>query len=147
MTNQIKSVVQEKSLENLEIENNKTNNLKIENLNDLIELCNREKELKLKYEIENNVNLVSFEHGRIEISINEKLEKDFIKKLSAKLLEWTNERWMITLSKKIGEKSKKQSETENKKKLFEETKNTESYKKILKTFSDAELVDIKKKHE
>ena len=145
--NQIKSVVQEKSLDNLEIENNKTNNLKIENLNDLIGLCNREKELKLKYEIENNVNLVSFEHGRIEISINEKLEKDFIKKLSAKLLEWTNERWMITLSKKIGEKSKKQSETENKKKLFEETKNTESYKKILKTFSDAELVDIKKKHE
>ncbi len=34
---------------------------------------------------------------------------------------------------------------ENKNKLFEETKNTESYKKILKTFSDAELVDIKKK--
>ena len=145
--NQIKNVVQEKSLDNLKTDKNKTNNLKIENLNDLIELCNREKELKLKYEIENNVNLVSFEQGRIEISINEKLEKDFIKKLSAKLLEWTNERWMITLSKKIGEKSKKQSETENKKKLFEETKNTESYKKILKTFSDAELVDIKKKHE
>ena len=145
--NQIKNVVQEKSLDNLKTDKNKTNNLKIENLNDLIELCNREKEIKLKYEIENNVNLVSFEHGRIEISINEKLEKDFIKKLSAKLLEWTNERWMITLSKKIGEKSKKQSETENKKKLFEETKNTESYKKILKTFSDAELVDIKKKYE
>ncbi len=145
--NQIKNVVQEKSLDNLKTDKNKTNNLKIENLNDLIELCNREKELKLKYEIENNVNLVSFEQGRIEISINEKLEKDFIKKLSAKLLEWTNERWMITLSKKIGEKSKKQSETENKKKLFEETKNTESYKKILKTFSDAELVDIKKKYE
>ena len=98
-----------------------TNNLKIENLNDLIELCNREKEIKLKYEIENNVNLVSFEHGRIEISINEKLEKDFIKKLSAKLLEWTNERWMITLSKKIGEKSKKQSETENKQQKENET--------------------------
>ena len=145
--NQIKNVVQEKSLDNLKTDKNKTNNLKIENLNDLIELCNREKEIKLKYEIENNVNLVSFEYGRIEISINEKLEKDFIKKLSAKLLEWTNERWMITLSKKIGEKSKKQSETENKKKLFEETKNTESYKKILKTFSDAELIDIKKKYE
>ena len=66
--------------------------LKLKNLNDLIELCNTKKEIKLKYELENNVNLVSFENGRIEISINEKLEKDFIKILSAKLLEWTNKK-------------------------------------------------------
>ena len=99
----------------------------------------------MKYEIENNVNLVSFEHGKIEISINDKLEKDFIKILSAKLLEWTNERWIISLTKKTGEKSKKENEKEIKNKLFEDAKNTETYKKFLQTFSDAELVDIKKK--
>ncbi len=144
---QIKSVTQEKLLDNIETDKINANNLQIKSINDLIELCNRKKELKLKYEIENNVNLVSFDYGRIEISINEKLEKDFIKNLSSKLLEWTNVRWMITLSKKIGEKSKKESEVENKKKLFEETKDTESYKKILQIFSDAELIDIKKKDE
>ena len=144
---QIKSVTQEKLLDNTETDKINANNLQIKSINDLIELCNRKKELKLKYEIENNVNLVSFDYGRIEISINEKLEKDFIKNLSSKLLEWTNVRWMITLSKKIGEKSKKESEVENKKKLFEETKDTESYKKILQIFSDAELIDIKKKDE
>ena len=142
---QIKSVVQEKSLNNPETIKIKNNNLKIKNLNDLIELCNYKKELKLKYEIENNVNLVSFEHGKIEISINDKLEKDFIKILSAKLLEWTNERWIISLTKKTGEKSKKENEKEIKNKLFEDAKNTETYKKFLQTFSDAELVDIKKK--
>ena len=144
---QIKSVAQEKLLDNIEIDKINANNFEIKSINDLIELCNRKKELKLKYEIENNVNLVSFDYGRIEISINEKLEKDFIKNLSSKLLEWTNVRWMITLSKKIGGKSKKESEVENKKKLFEETKDTESYKKILQTFSDAELIDIKKTDE
>ena len=144
---QIKSVTQEKLLDNIETDKINANNFEIKSINDLIELCNRKKELKLKYEIENNVNLVSFDYGRIEISINEKLEKDFIKNLSSKLLEWTNVRWMITLSKKIGEKSKKESEVENKKKLFEETKDTESYKKILQIFSDAELIDIKKKDE
>ena len=144
---QIKSVTQEKLLDNIETDKINANNLQIKSINDLIELCNRKKELKLKYEIENNVNLVSFDYGRIEISINEKLEKDFIKNLSSKLLEWTNVRWIITLSKKIGEKSKKESEVENKKKLFEETKDTESYKKILQIFSDAELIDIKKKDE
>ena len=142
---QIKSVVQEKSLNNPETIKIKNNNLKIKNLNDLIELCNYKKELKLKYEIENNVNLVSFEHGKIEISINDKLEKDFIKILSAKLLEWTNERWIISLTKKTGEKSKKENEKEIKNKLFEDAKNTETYKKFLQTFADAELVDIKKK--
>ena len=140
--NQIKSVVQEKSLDDIETNKIKTKNISIKSLSDLIDLCNVKKEVKLKYELENNVNLVSFEHGRIEISINEKLEKDFIKILSAKLLEWTNERWMITLSKKIGEKSKKESDGDAKIKLFENAKKTETYKKILQTFSDAELIDI-----
>ena len=140
--NQIKSIVQEKSLDDIETNKIKTKNISIKSLNDLIDLCNEKKEVKLKYELENNVNLVSFEHGRIEISINEKLEKDFIKILSAKLLEWTNERWMITLSKKIGEKSKKESDGDAKIKLFENAKKTETYKKILQKFSDAELIDI-----
>ena len=140
--NQIKSIVQEKSLDDIETNKIKTKNISIKSLNDLIDLCNVKKEVKLKYELENNVNLVSFEHGRIEISINEKLEKDFIKILSAKLLEWTNERWMIALSKKTGEKSKKESDKDAKNKLFENAKKTETYKKILQTFSDAELIDI-----
>ena len=140
--NQIKNVVQEKSLNDIETNKIKTKNISIKSLSDLIDLCNVKKEIKLKYELENNVNLVSFEHGRIEISINEKLEKDFIKILSAKLLEWTNERWMITISKKIGEKSKKESDGDAKIKLFENAKKTETYKKILQTFSDAELIDI-----
>ena len=140
--NQIKSVVQEKSLDDIETNKIKTKNISIKSFSDLIDLCNVKKEVKLKYELENNVNLVSFEHGRIEISINEKLEKDFIKILSAKLLEWTKERWMITLSKKTGEKSKKESNEDAKNKLFENAKKTETYKKILQTFSDAELIDI-----
>ena len=140
--NQIKSVVQEKSLDDIETNKIKTKNISIKSFSDLIDLCNVKKEVKLKYELENNVNLVSFEHGRIEISINEKLEKDFIKILSAKLLEWTNERWMIALSKKTGEKSKKESDKDAKNKLFENAKKTETYKKILQTFSDAELIDI-----
>ena len=42
----------------------------------------------------------------------------------------------------IGEKSKKESDGEAKNQLFENEKKTQTYKKILETFSDAELVDI-----
>ena len=64
--------------------------------------------MSLKYEIENNLNLVSFSHNKIEISFNEKLSKHFVKNLSEKLYNWTGNRWIILLSKQRGEKSKKE---------------------------------------
>ena len=67
----------------------------------------KKKELKLKYELETNVNLVSLTDQRIEISFNENLDKDFVKELSSKLNEWTNKRWIIAFSKEIGQLSKK----------------------------------------
>ena len=69
----------------------------------LIEICEQNKEIKLKYELEKNVNLVNFEKNRIEISFNENLDKNFVKDLSIKLYEWTNERWIITFSKIKGD--------------------------------------------
>ena len=96
----------------------------------------------MKYELEKNVNLVSFENKRIEISFNENLDKNFIKILSSKLYEWTGDRWIITLSKKKGEPSKKEKEKTIKKNFIENAKKGPYYKKILQTFSDAELIDV-----
>ena len=110
-------------------------------------MCNQKKELKLKYELETNVNLVNFENQRVEISFNENLDKDFVKDLSLKLFEWTNERWIITFSKKSGQPSKKQRNEINKKQLLLEAKNSEVYKKMLEKFPDAELIDVEIKDE
>jgi DNA polymerase-3 subunit gamma/tau len=109
----------------------------------LIEVCSLKKEIKLKYELEKNVNLVSFEDQRIEISFNEDLDKDFIKDLSLKLYEWTNDRWIITLSKTKGQPSKKEEEINLKKELIESVKNSLIYKNILEKFPDAEVTDVK----
>ena len=120
-----------------------TNELIIGSFEDLIDLCNKKKEIKLKYELENNVNLVTFAAGRIEIAFNENLDKDFIKDLSNKLYEWTYKRWIISLSKKEGAISKKQEKQINKNKIFEDAQKSTIYKKVLETFSDAELIDVK----
>ena len=109
-----------------------------------MEICSSKKEIKLKYELEKNVNLVSFENQRIEISFNEDLDKEFIKNLSTKLYEWTNNRWIITLSKTKGELSKKEKEINIKKELIENARNFTSYKSVLEIFPDAELIDVKK---
>ena len=115
----------------------------INSFDDLLEICSSKKEIKLKYELEKNVNLVSFEDQRIEISFNEDLDKDFIKDLSLKLYEWTNNRWIITLSKTKGQPSKKETEVNLKKELVESVKNSLTYKNILEKFPDAELIDVK----
>ena len=62
--------------------------------------------------------------------------------MSSKLYEWTNDRWIISLSKKIGELSKKEKDIISKKKLLENAKRGEVYKKVLEIFPDAELIDI-----
>ena len=101
-------------------------------------------------EIEELIKLISKLPGlgpksakRIEISFNEDLDKDFIKDLSAKLFEWTNERLIISLSKTKGQPSKKEEEINQKKELIESVKNSSIYKDVLKNFPDAELIDVK----
>ena len=89
------------------------------------------------------MNLVSFEKNRIEISFKEDLSKDFLKIISSKLFDWTGERWIITLSKKQGELTKKQIKVKNKKDMLENAKKTKTYKTIKEIFDDAELVDVK----
>ena len=139
---QIKNISQEeKTLPKTQL-NEIKGKIEIKDFDDLINICNQKKEIKLKYELETNVNLVSFEDQRIEISFNENLDKDFVKDLSTKLFGWTNKRWIITLSKKNGTLTKKQIEKQNKQNLLGEAKKSTLYKKMIELFPDAELVDV-----
>jgi len=142
---QIKSFFQEDSSKpEKKIELNLPN-IEIKNFEELIKLCNEKKELKLKYELETNVSLVSFIDKKIEISFNENLDKDFVKELTFKLREWTGQRWIIAFSKEIGQLSKKQKTNIEKSKIIEDAKEEDVYKKVLDLFPDAELVDVKLK--
>jgi len=142
--NQMKSISQQDEIKPKLKSNEINNKLLINNFEDLIDLCTKKKEIKLKYELESNINLVAFDQGRIEIAFNEDLDKDFIKELSTKLYEWTNQRWIISLSKKEGLKTRKQEEKINKEKIFQDVKKSKIYKEIIKILPDAELLEIKK---
>jgi len=110
-------------------------------------VCTENKELKLKYELEKNVNLVSFEKNRIEISFNDNLDKNFVKDLSLKLFEWTGQRWIITFSKIKGEISVKEKEYNKKIDIIKKAKDTQLYKSVLEKFPDANLEDVTLKKE
>ena len=140
---QMKSIAQEKQLDQDSQNEKKNKELSINSFKELLEICTLKKEVKLKYELEKNVNLVSFENQRMEISFNDELDKDFIKILSSKLYDWTSKRWIITLSKEKGELSIKQKEIDIKKNIFEKNKQSILYKKVLENFPDAEMTEVK----
>ena len=141
---QIKNIAQEKKIKpEIETEIKAIDKSLINSFNDLLDACLEKKEIKLKYELEKNVNLVKFERNRIEISFNDNLDKDFVKDLSAKLFEWTSERWIITFSKSKGEMSVKEKQKNKREELINEVKNSEIYKTIIEKFPDAELTDVK----
>ena len=142
--NQIKNVTQEKKVKTDPlIEKKSSNKIAIKSFSELVETCSLKKEMKLKYELEKNVNLVKFENQRIEISFNDNLDKDFVKNLSIKLLEWTDKRWIISFSKNQGEISIKDKEINEQKKLIESAKKSDVCKDVLDHFPDAELIDVK----
>ncbi|MDC3391036.1 DNA polymerase III subunit gamma/tau [Candidatus Pelagibacter sp.] len=141
--NQIKNTTQEKKVK-LEKENEvkAERNVLINTLDELIDACSKKKEIKLKYELEKNVNLVRFENNRIEISFNDDLDKNFVKDLSLKLFEWTGQRWIISFSKIKGELSIKDKEKNNKIELLNKAKQTSLFKAMIDKFPDANLIDV-----
>ena len=113
---------------------------KISSFEDLIKLSSQKKEIELKYDLENNVNLIRFSEGKIDIGFNENLSKNFVRNLSHKLFEWTKKRWVITLNKEQGQKTYSEIQSINKMKLLEEETNSEVYKKFKDVFSDVKLI-------
>ncbi len=147
--NQIKNTIQTKpNLSSLEEKNFIKNEIKKEKVLsfvDLINLASQKREVQLKYDLEKNVNLIKFTEGKIDISFNQNLDKDFVRNLSTKLIEWTGNRWVITLSKELGEKSFSEKQIITKNELLNNEKKGEVYKSLKNIFSDAELLEVKKK--
>ncbi len=143
---QLKNVEQQdKIIPNPEVKNKKEN-YRIKNFKELIETCEHKKELKIKYELENNVRLVSFEDQKIEISFNSNLDKSFVKDLSEKLIEWTDKRWVIAFSKKEGLPTFKNQKKDKEANLIKQESQSKFSLEIKKLFPDAELQSVDEKN-
>ena len=142
VVDQLKNIKQEKNIQVNPKIKNKNTGLKIESLKDLAELCEQNRELKIKYDIENNLRLVSIKDQKIEISFNSTLDKSFVKELSNKLLEWTGKRWIIAFSKENGSQTLKEQSQNLKINLFKKESESGFSKEIKNIFPDAELLKV-----
>ena len=142
--NQLKNTDQIKTypVKSLEIQSETLKYLKIKTFEGLIQVVTKEKEVELKYDLERNVNLVSFTVGKINITFNEKLNKNFIKTLAERLLKWTGERWIITLSQNKGDQTFYEKKIVEKKNKIEKEMNTDLVKDFVSAFPNAKLTSV-----
>ena len=80
--------------------------------------------------------------GKINITFNEKLNKNFIKVLTEKLLKWTGERWIISLSKDEGEETFYEKNIAAKKNKLEKEMKSDLVKDFILAFPDAKLTSV-----
>ena len=64
---------------------------------------------------------------------------------SKKLHQWTGNRWVITLAKEKGQKTFSELKSIKENELINKEKDGDLYKKFKNIFSDAELLEVKKK--
>ena len=100
--------------------------------------------MHLRYDLEKNVNLIKFIEGKIDISFNQNLDKNFVRNLSEKLFEWTGKRWVISLSKEKGSKTFSEIKNIQKNETLNLEKKEKIYEKFKEIFPDGELLAVKK---
>jgi len=122
---------------------NIASSIRIHSFKDIIEVAGKNKNLILKKFLQEDVRLVSFEVGHIDINV-ESGNEEIIKDLIAKLYEWTDQRWIINVSMKKGDDTIIEKQKQKQDDIIAELSNSDEMKKVLEAFPDSEITSVNK---
>ena len=115
----------------------------INSFEDIIKLAGKYKFLILKKFLQEDVRLVSFEKGNIDINVPEG-QDEIIKELIAKLYDWSNQRWIINVSEKKGDETFIENEKNIKNQIIDEVSDNDEIKKVMEAFPDSKITAVNK---
>ena len=124
----------------------KTTLAEVHTFEDLVEIFKIKGELLLHAQLLSCVHLISFEKGKLEISISGNTNNNIAKDISKFLKNWTGEDWVISIVDDQGTETLDHKNERKAQEEIENTKNTPEMQKVLKAFPNAELKSVNDKN-
>jgi DNA polymerase-3 subunit gamma/tau len=110
---------------------------------ELIALASAKRDVLVKLALEGSMRPISFEQGRIEVALEEGADPGMIATLSARLQQWTGERWLVMVSTKPPEGiTLKQEKIQRQEAATAAAHADPLVKAILETFPGAKVVNV-----
>ena len=125
---------------------NKTTLAEVNTFEDLVEIFKIKGELLLHAQLLSCVHLISFEKGKLEISISGNTNNNIAKDISKFLKNWTGEDWVISIVDDQGTETLDHKNERKAQEEIENIKNTPEMQKVLKAFPNAELKSVNDKN-
>ena len=125
---------------------NKATLAEVNTFEDLVEIFKIKGELLLHAQLLSCVHLISFEKGKLEISISGNTNNNIAKDISKFLKNWTGEDWVISIVDDQGTETLDHKNERKAQEEIENTKNTPEMQKVLKAFPNAELKSVNDKN-
>ncbi len=114
---------------------------------DLVALFSTNREGALHAQLYNHAHPVRIEQGLLEIRLDAGAPANFIGRISQCLMDWTGERWMVTVSEREGEATLAEIDKAIEKKRHDRAAAHPLMQAVMLKFPDAKLVILKKKPE
>ncbi|KQR78004.1 DNA polymerase III subunit gamma/tau [Rhizobium sp. Leaf341] len=110
---------------------------------DIVDLCQKNRDILLKTLVRNFVRLVRIEPGRLEMNVPDDAPKTLVTDLQRRLEEWTGIRWMVTVSREPGLPTMVETEAAAKEERFNDARQDPDVAAILARFPGAKMVDVR----
>ena len=111
---------------------------------DLVKLFEKQGDPDIAFHLNDNVHLVSYDIGRIDIRPNDRVPKNLAGRMASELKKWTGTNWIISLSQQIGEDTLYQKDLADQEELRSMVLKNELVKSVMLSFEGAKLSDIQK---
>jgi DNA polymerase-3 subunit gamma/tau len=115
----------------------------VRSLQDIVELCSKNRDPKLKALVRNFVRLVKLEPGRLEMRMTDGGPGTLPGELGVKLKEWTGIHWIVTLSKEEGDATLVEVDNHAREARLTDARADPDVAAILAQFPGARITDVR----
>ncbi|PTM97361.1 DNA polymerase III subunit gamma/tau [Mycoplana dimorpha] len=115
----------------------------VNSLEDIADLCTKNRDIRLRALLRNFVRPVKFEAGRAEIGLADDAPKALVGDLQRRLEEWTGIRWMVIVSREAGGLTLAEAETKAQEERVADARQDPDVAAILQRFPGARITDVR----